>query len=95
MAIAPSTADDDVHECEDMCDADKHCIGFVHNLNADPQYCVFKASADTMYENPAKNVHLKDDTVDFETHMTPSQGRHCQCAHITYVDDATPIGGGH
>ena len=26
---------DDVHECEDMCDADKHCVGFVHNLNAD------------------------------------------------------------
>ena len=26
---------DDVHECEDMCDADKHCVGFVHNLNAE------------------------------------------------------------
>lgn len=36
---------DDVHECEDMCDADKHCIGFVHNINSDPAYCVFKAAA--------------------------------------------------
>ena len=42
--------------------------------------CVFKASTDTMYANPQKNVHLKDDCVDFETHMTPSRGRHCQCA---------------
>jgi hypothetical protein len=23
--------------------------------------------------------------------MTPSRGRHCECAHITYVDDSTPI----
>eukprot|EP01052_Picozoa_sp_SAG31_P036856 SAG31_NODE_4660_length_3059_cov_2.381081_4_plen_200_part_00 len=76
-----------------MCDTDKNCIAFVNNMNAQPPYCVFKASLDTMYERPdhSKNVHVKDDTVDFETHMTPSRSRHCQCAQITYVPDDEPI----
>ena len=77
---------DDVHECENMCDADKHCVAFVHNHDAEPPYCVFKSSAE-MHASPAKDVHLKDDTVDFETHMTASRGRHCQCARIQYISD--------
>jgi len=83
---------DDVHECEDMCDADKHCIGFVDNIGTANPYCVFKSSSASIHADPAKETHLKDDTVDFETHMSASRGRHCECAHITYVpDDGAPI----
>ena len=86
---------DNVHECEDVCDSDENCIGFVHNLAADPPYCVLKAAGDTMYENEAKDVYMKDDTVDFETQMTASRSRHCECATITYVEpDGSSIDGG-
>ena len=73
----------------------QNCIGFVHNRAADPPYCVLKAAGDTMYENEAKDVYMKDDTVDFETQMTASRGRHCECAAITYMEpDGSSVDGG-
>ena len=42
---------DDVHECEDACDADKHCIGFVHNLQSDPACKCTNSSYHNLHRN--------------------------------------------
>ena len=52
-------------------------------LGAEPPFCVFKgAGGATLHADATKNFYMKDDTVDFETHMTASRSRHCVRARM-------------